>query len=181
MERLSRVHLLTLLLLALAPPAGARVLLSQKDALALAFPGLAVERRTAYLSEEQRKRAEEDGHVKVDSRVWSYYVAASSEGARGYAYFDSHVVRTMPETVMVVVDAGGTVRLVEVLAFAEPDDYLPRRRWLEQFRGQALDKELMVRRKIRNVAGASLTAEAATDAVRRVLAVHALVHGKRVK
>lgn len=172
---------LALLLLLCALPASARVLLSQKQALALAFPGLAVERRTAYLNPEQVKRAREAGRVKVESRVWTYYVGISSKGVEGYAYFDTHVVRTMPETFMAVVEPGGRLRFVELLAFLEPDDYLPGPRWLGLFGGRRLDADLLVRRGIRNITGSSLTSQALTDGVRRILAVHAVLHTEKVE
>ncbi|KAF0124265.1 MAG: FMN-binding domain-containing protein [Elusimicrobia bacterium] len=173
-----RITLKTLVLLLLcAPPASALMLLSQKQALALAFPGIAVERRTAYLTPEQVKRAQEAGRVKVAARVWTYYVGISSKGVEGYAYFDTHVVRTMPETFMAVVEPDGRLRFVELLAFLEPDDYLPGARWLDQFAGRRLDADLLVRRGIRNITGATLTAQALTDGVRRVLAVHSVLHG----
>ncbi len=171
--------ILAALLLALAAPVSARVLLSQKQALALAFqPGTAVERRTAYLSEEQVRRASESGRVKVASRVWTYYVGVSSAGTESYAYFETHNVRTMSETIMVVVESDGAVRFVEVLAFLEPEDWLPNPRWLNQFSGRRHDGTLMVRRGIRNITGATLTAQALTDSVRRILAVHAVLHLK---
>jgi hypothetical protein len=139
--------------------------------LALAFPDGQYERKTAYLTDTELKEASARGRVKVDSMVWHYY-----EGKDGWAYFETHVVRTMPETFMAVVNKDGSLRFLEVLAFAEPDDYLPRKRWLEQFPGRKLDGELFVRRAVRNVSGASLTAQALTDGARRVLAVHSVIH-----
>jgi hypothetical protein len=67
------------------------------------------------------------------------------------------------------------VARLEVLAFAEPEEYLPRARWYGQFLGRALDDELNLGRGIRGVSGATLTARATTRAVRRVLAVHAVL------
>lgn len=162
-----------------ASPAAARTLLSQKEALDLAFPrGTAMERRTAYLTEEQVRRAQEAGRVKIDSRLWTYYVGTSTQGVAGYAYFETHTVRTMAETFMAVLEPDGSVRFVELLAFLEPDDYKAGPRWLAQFSGKRLDDELMVRRGIRNITGASLTSQALTDGVRRVLAVHSVLHPK---
>lgn len=169
---------LALLLLG-APPARGRMLLSQKDALALAFPaGVKVERRTAYLDDEQLKAAEAQGRVKIASKVWSYYVGISSAGVVGYAYFDTHMVRTMPETFMAVLEPEGGVRFVELLSFQEPDDYQPSPRWLRQFMGKDLKDDLLVHRAIRNMTGASLTSEALSGGVRRILAVHLVLHSK---
>ena len=158
--------------------AGARALLTQKQALALAFPnGELVERKTAYLTNEQRAKAQQDGQVRIEQRVWTYYVGRGAAAA-SYAYFDTHVVRTMPETLMVALDSGGQVRFVEVLSFLEPDDYLPNKRWLSQFERKRLKDDLVAHRGVRNLGGASLTSQAAADAVRRVLAVHAQVQAQ---
>ena len=165
-----------------ALPAQARLLLSQKQALALAFdPSLMVERKTAYLSEEQAERAQREGQVQIDSRVWTYYVGSSSRGVEGYAYFDTHIVRTMSETFMAVLEPHGEIRFVELLSFLEPPDYEPKPRWLGQFGGKSLSTDLMVRRGIRNITGASLTSQKLTDGMRRILAVHSLLHAEKSK
>ncbi|MEK7383153.1 MAG: FMN-binding protein [Elusimicrobiota bacterium] len=181
MEPRTRLHLLNLAALLLAAvPARARVLLSQKEALALAFPaGTAVERRTAFLSDAQARAAEEAAGAKIESKVWTYYIGRSTAGVERTAYFESHLVRTMNETFMVVVGPDGTVEFVEILSFAEPDEYRASKRWLGQFSGRKLGTELMLRRGLRNITGASLTCEAVTRGVRRVLAVHRALAGTR--
>ncbi|RMF71251.1 MAG: FMN-binding protein, partial [Acidobacteria bacterium] len=84
---------------------------------------------------------------------------------------DTHVVRTLPETVLVVVGPDLRVRRVEVLAFKAPRDYLPSDRWLAQFDGVPLDDDTALKRRIRVLSGATLSSRAITRAVRRVLAV----------
>jgi len=76
---------------------------------------------------------------------------------------------------MVALDAAGAVSRVEVLSFREPQEYLPRDAWYEQFDGRRLDAELRLKRGVRGVTGATLTARATTEAVRRVLALHAVI------
>jgi hypothetical protein len=58
-----------------------------------------------------------------------------------------------------------------MLAFHEPPEYGPPSNWLAQFDHQALDDELRVRGDIDGITGATLTANAITASVRRVLAV----------
>ena len=106
-----------------------------------------------------------------------YHATRNGKDA-GTAYFDSHVVRTLPETLMVVVDPQGKVTRVEVLAFAEPEDYLPPGAWYGQFLGQGLSDDLALGHRIRSVTGASLTARATTEAVRRVLAIHQVLQAR---
>lgn len=172
----SRKALRTLLCLTLAAaPVAAKVFLSVDEALKLAFPGCQVERKTAYLTAEQVRRARELSGVEVPSALVTYYLARRAGQPAGTAYFDTHRVRTLPETLMVVVDPQGRVARVEVIAFREPEDYLPRGAWYEQFRGHGLDRELQLKQGIHPVTGATLTARATTDAVRRVLALHQVI------
>ena len=82
----------------------ARVLLTQDEALRLAFSDAVVERRTAYLEQEQVEEAAESAGVPVTSALVPHYVATLDGEPVGVAYFDTHVVRTEAETVMVVVN-----------------------------------------------------------------------------
>jgi len=155
--------------------AWATVLITVEEALELAFPDAAIERQTLFLS-EQRDRVAEDSGAEVSSSIATRYVARDGDGVvRGWAYLDTHRVRTLPETVMVVLDADGRVRRVEVVTFREPLEYMPRRGWYEQYEGQELDDDLALKRDIRPVTGATLTARATTEAVRRALALHAVM------
>lgn len=176
----SRKALAVLLLVALAAaaPAAAKVFLTVDEALKLAFPDSQVERKTGYLTAEQVRRAQELAGVEVPSALVTYYVARRSGQPAGTAYIDTHRVRTLPETLLIVVDPQGKVSRVEVVAFREPEEYLPRGAWYDQFRGHGLDRELQLKQGIHPVTGASLTARATTDAVRRVLALHQVLGGK---
>lgn len=170
---MNRRRLAALLLLTVVSVAEARVFLDQEQALKLAFPaGATVERKSLYLDEPTKQKIEALAKAKVESGHVPYYVGRSSGSVVGTAFFSTHNVRTMPETVMVVVNPDGTVKLVEMLAFYEPEDYLPPKRWMGLFTGKPLDKDLWVKRGIRNVTGATLTTQAITDAVRRSLAIY---------
>jgi hypothetical protein len=166
---------------ALAVPAVARanVFLSQEEALRLAFPGAKVAARNAFLTDEQRRAAKAlSGEEELPSALVRYYVATAAADGRpaGEAFFDTHVVRTMSETVMVVVTPDAKIGRIEVLSFSEPEEYMPRAKWYEQFQGKPLDDELSLKRSIHPVSGATLTARATTDAARRVLAIYRVLH-----
>ena len=159
-----------------AAAAGAKVFLTPEEALKLAFPGAAIERKTAYLTGAQQKAAQKlSGDEDLPSALATYYVGTKDGRLVGTAYIDTHTVRTMPETIMVVVDPSGAIARIEVLSFSEPEEYLPKPHWYEQFQGKPLDDELSMKQGIRAVTGATLTARATTDAARRVLAVHKVI------
>ena len=163
---------LALGLLGLALPVSAKVFLSVDEALKTAFPGCPVEHRTAFLTPAQVQQVKGLGGVEVPSALISYYECKDAKGPAVTAWFDTHRVRTLPETLMIVVDPQGKVARIEVISFREPEEYMPRGAWYQQFLGKRLDADLQLKRGIRPVTGASLTARATTDAVRRVLALH---------
>jgi hypothetical protein len=163
-----------LLAMLVTTAAHARVLLTQEQALATAFPAtVKVTRQKFFLTPEQVAAARRESGVDFDDRMIVRY--AGSDGRA--AYFDTHRVRTEPETVMVVVNADGSVDRVEILAFNEPTDYFPKRRWLDQLLHRKLDGELALNRGVRPISGASLTGRALVNATRKVLALHHAVMG----
>ena len=136
-----------------------------------------MERRTAYLSEQELERARTlaGADVNVEAAIVTYYVGRDGSRSVGVAYFDAHRVRTLQEVLMIVVTPEAQVKSIEVLRFSEPRDYLAPGGWLEQFERRGLDEELSVRRGIVNITGATLTSSAVTRAVRRTLALHDVV------
>ena len=165
------------LLLAAWPGRGAsaRVYMTQEEALRLAFPApQAHERRTLYLDEAQAGRLAEASGTAVETRVVPYYVGRSGDQVSGYAYFDTHLVRTLPETVMVRLTPDGAIAGIDIVSFDEPEDYKVSPRWLDQFRGKSGGDAARLPAGIRVMTGATLSARAITDAARRVLALHRL-------
>jgi hypothetical protein len=84
-------------------------------------------------------------------------------------------VRTKKESLLISLDGRGRVVRLDVTAFLEPSEFRAPEAWLRQYRGRALEDGLTVNRAIRPIAGATLTARAANDAVRRVLAIDAIL------
>ena len=163
--------------LAALPLPGRAQLLTQDEALALAFPGAVTERHTAYLGEADLARARDlaGEDVEIEQSVVTYYVARDGRAPVGVAYFDAHRVRTEQEVLMVVVGLDGRVRRVETVSFREPPEYMAPERWMRLFDGRELSPELSVRRDIPNITGATLTSGAVTGAVRRMLALHRVI------
>ena len=179
MRHLLRFVVLSLLALpspAAAAKGGEKVLLRLDEALELAFPGCQVERGTVYLTKEQEARLEKLAGTEPLRSIAHPYVARKDGKVVGTAYVEAHRVRTLRETLFVVVDPERRVRRIEVLSFGEPEDYLPRGRWYGQFQGRRLDDELNLKRGIHGITGATLTARATTASVRRALALHRVLN-----
>ena len=159
-------------------PAQAQVL-TQAEALALAFPDAdEIQRRTAFLDDEQLERIGELAGPGVDppSGIVTHYVALDGGEPMGVAYFDSHRVRTLDQVLMIVVGSDNRVRRVETVSRQEPPEYEAPAGWLDLFRTRDLGPDLSLKGEIPTLTGATLTARAVTDAVRRILAVHQAIH-----
>jgi Na+-translocating ferredoxin:NAD+ oxidoreductase RnfG subunit len=151
--------------------AAAKVFASQNQALAEAFPDATrIERDSHILSKSETARIEALVHEKLESRIVVLHTAYQDDRVLGHAHIDVHNVRTQPEAFMVVLNPEGVVRSVRILAFHEPLDYLPTERWYAQFEGKTRQDKLRVGRDVHGVVGATLSARAAADGVRRMLA-----------
>jgi hypothetical protein len=154
----------------------ARIFMTQQEALAAAFPaGAKVTRQTFFLTKQQIDDAQRESGVKFDQQLVIRYMGTAGDKIAGYAYFDTHRVRTEPETVMIVVTPDGRVDRIDILSFEEPTDYFPKKRWVDQILGRKLDNELSLNKAIRPLSGASLTGQAIVNASRKILALHHVI------
>ena len=145
--------------------------ISREEALALAFPGAAVTSERIFLTDAQVDHIEELSHADVDSKLYARYIATQNGEVIGRAYVDTHQVRTKKESLVVSLNADGRVRRIDVTVFLEPPDYIAGPSWMAQFYDRPLDRDLAIQRVIRPIAGATITANTVTLAVRRVMAL----------
>ncbi len=151
----------------------AQVFKTQHKALQEVFPNSdSIERKTLFLTDEQVNQIQRLAKTKLESKIVTFYVGEKADSTTGYAFFESNIVRTKPETFMVVLDKKARVQFVEVLAFYEPLDYLPTSNWFALFTDKILSDELWPKRNIHNITGATLSVHAITQGVRKMLAIY---------
>lgn len=156
-------------------PLRAESLVSREEALAAIFPGATFKSERIFLSEKEQRDVAKLARAEVPSALWARYLVFSNGKEIGRAYVDTHVVRTKKESLLICLDEQGNVKRIEVTAFLEPPDYRASSRWYEQYYGKPLSNDLNLQRAIRPIAGATLTATATNNAVRRVLAIDHLL------
>lgn len=150
----------------------AKVYHARDEALDLAFPGAErVEARDVFLTGEQHDRIEKLSSAPLDTKLVTIYAGWRDGAPAAYAIFDTHTVRTFPETLLVVLSPQGAIQAIHILAFYEPEEYLPARRWLDTLGGARLDNDLQVGRNVTAITGSTLSTRAVTSAVRRALAI----------
>lgn len=150
----------------------AKVFYAKDEALKIAFPDAdQVEMRTFILRDTEVQKAEQLARTRIESKLFTFYIGKRGGRVIGYAAIDAHTVRTLPETFMVVLSPEGSVKTTLILAFHEPPEYLASERWLKQFQDKKLSPELGVGRDIAGIAGSTLTSQAMTQGVRKILAL----------
>src|SRR5687768_3890294 len=128
-----RLTLLTVpLLLFAALTAQARELIAPEDALRAAFPGCELERAPVHLDAPLRERVARRSGIPGVPGIGFRWIARRDGQCVGSAWFDTHRVRTLRETLLIAIDAEGKLLDVVVVAFGEPPEYLPRRKFYEQ-------------------------------------------------
>ena len=144
---------------------------SREEALAAVFPGATIDADRVYLSDAQAARIAELARGEMETKIIARYVARQGGRVVGRAYVDTHVVRTKRESLLISLGADGRVRRIDVTAFLEPREYLAPEPWMRQYDAKPLGDDLAIQRAIRPIAGATLTAHAVNEAVRRILAL----------
>ena len=149
---------------------------SQEQALHDAFPDAdSFEAKSFVLDDAQASHLRELAETDPERRIWTIHSARRGTELLGYAVLDVRTVRTLPEALLIVLTPDGAVRSVRVLAFHEPTEYQPPDRWLALLSGKKLGPELHLKRDIHQIAGATLSSQSVTRAVRTALALYQVV------
>jgi hypothetical protein len=157
-------------------PAAAKVFYTRSEAVALAFPDAdRIEDETVLLEDDQLERVQALAGSELDSRIVRIHRGFRGGDLLGYAFIDVHNVRTLPEAFLVVLTPAGAVASLRVLAFHEPLEYMPTERWYEQFEDATLARALRLGRDVHGIVGATLSARATAQGVRRALALYEVV------
>ena len=157
----------------------AQVYLTKDEALRMYIPDeKKVTSKTIFLRDEQVQLIQSSARAKMDSKILTYYEYAESGKLQNVAFFETQTVRTHPATYMIVLNSDGSVKGVEMLAFFEPEDYLPPKNWFAQFGRKGLKDDMHTKRGIPNVAGATLSAQTITESVRKYMTAYELLFSK---
>ncbi len=167
----SIVGLLAVVLTLRAGPAASGGLITREQALISAFPGATIKAERIFLTEAEMKEAGELAGNPIASALIARYTAFNDGREAGRAYVDTHIIRTKKESLLIILDAEGALKRIEVTAFLEPQEYMAPGNWYAQYQDKRLTRELHIQREIRPLAGATLTAAATNQAARRVLAI----------
>jgi len=146
--------------------------LSHDEALLEVFPGSATYRvETITLDDDRVQQAEASLYRKIAERTVDVTLCYDDEGRfMGYAVVSDEQGKYRPITFVVGIEPDFKVKKVAVMVYREDrggEVRMPR--FLYQYRGKSVDDPLRVNRDIVNISGATISARAITDGVKKVL------------
>lgn len=144
------------------------------------YPSSSIKIKNITLYEEDLKNVRKLSGENFKERLVTFYIINFNDNTRYYAYFDVHIVRTLPQVVLFVINEMGEFDLVKIISFREPQEYKADENWLNIFKGKSLDKDLIrLKKDIPNMTGATITAKAISNNARKVLALWKVVFKDR--
>lgn len=166
------IALIFLLLSLVALPAQAKLLVKPEEALKSAFgPSATVHKKNILLNADEVKKAQKLAHEPIKDHVFTFYVIKDKDKLRGYAGLLTKEVRTKDETSLFILSPQGQLKSIEVIAFYEPPEYIPKDSWFKSFKGKDLRSKFTLGGDIPTLSGATMSAEALTDSAKIILAV----------
>lgn len=138
-----------------------------------------MEKKSLILTKKQFSQIQQKAKAKVDTKVYRYYALSNNGETIGYAILGFRKVRTKKATVLYGFDTKGTLKFTEIMAFAEPPEYIPSTIWMSQLQEKSATEHLTVGKDIPTISGATLSARSVTDGARVARAIYEIVLKQR--
>jgi Na+-translocating ferredoxin:NAD+ oxidoreductase RnfG subunit len=154
-------------------PATAVRYLTKEEALHIAMPEAQdIQVQQIQLTPEQQKRVADKVAEPIATETFIFYVGKHNGQVDGYAYITDKKGRHRPITFVVGIKTDCTVQDVAIMIYREPRGYeVKEKRFLRQYRRKAIDDPIEVHRDIKNISGATISAESVSAGVREALAI----------
>ena len=171
---MKKIYFITLILFII--PANfsfGKVFNTRDKSLTAAFPKATnIEKIQVFLNDTQSEKIKQKAKTNIDSKLYTFYRATEGNREIGYAVIDTHTLRTTTETVLFVLNCDGSLKYTEILAFFEPQDYMPGNKWMNTFKNKSIKDKIKVGRDIPDITGATITSNSFSDATRKILAIY---------
>lgn len=131
------------------------------------------EKQNLFLEKNDVKKIEEKSEVKLYGGLALRYVETCGE-QKTYHYVDSHIVRTLNETVVVSIKNNKVISF-KVASFGEPQEYKAPSKWYGKFGGYDGKKLLKVNDNVDALSGATLTVNSSVSAVNKIMVMHKIL------
>jgi len=125
-------------------------------------------KENVFLTTRQKSQIESLLDDELHSQILLRY-KSNCANTQGHVYIDSHIVRTLNETVVAHVETN-SIRKYEIASFMEPKEYLAPQKWINQFLGKSYD-DANKQFKVDALSGATLSASAIKKSAMKILVI----------
>ena len=165
--------ILLILLILITIPLSAKVLISPIDAMKQSFgTNVTVVKKNILINNKQAKTIQTNAKTKLSSKIFRTFKATKGNEILGYGVLINKKVRSKNAVVLYLISKESTLVGIEIIAFNEPMEYIPSKKWISQFENVPTDKQLRVGREIPTITGATLSARSITDSSRLAFAFY---------
>lgn len=147
-------------------------LISPDEALARAYgKDSVIKQEKLTLTPGEVQDISASANTKVKTSKFRIFSVIRGEKTVAHAVLITQTVRTKSAAVLYMIAPGGTIEAVEIVAFNEPDEFIPPASWIAHFQGKGPADPLRLDGDIPNITGATMSARVITDGSRIALAI----------
>jgi Na+-translocating ferredoxin:NAD+ oxidoreductase RnfG subunit len=149
----------------------AGLLIKPEQVLKEEFVDAVISKKNILLNKSQVKKIQNLSKSKLHSSIITTYLVQKDGKVLAYGIIHIHKVRTKKETVLFILSPDCKIQDIEIIAFYEPPEYMPNKKWLETFKGKSSKDELRLKRDVPNITGATLSSKAITLSSKQVISI----------
>lgn len=124
------------------------------------------------LTDIQAKKIQENSHVKLDGKNFKVFKAQLSGKTVGYGVLINRKIRSKNGVVLYLISSDSVLKGIEVIAFNEPAEYIPSKKWISQFNDIKSEKIDEASKNIPAITGATLSAKTFVDGSKIAFALY---------
>lgn len=165
--------LLLYLLIFLTLPLSAKMLISPINAMEQNYGAKCkIVEDSIILSAAEAKKIQEASQVKLGSKIFKIFKALQDGKTIGYGVLINRKIRSKNGVVLYMISQESVLKGIEVIAFNEPMEYVPSKKWISQFENVKTDAPLALDKNIPTITGATLSAKSFVDGSRVAFAIY---------
>ncbi len=137
--------------------------------------------KSLLLSEQDKKNIKEKFKINVEESIFKTFVVKNSKDivlGHGLLYTDK--VKTKNMTLLILLNSSGHLETIEVVAFSEPMEYKPSKKWLGKHYNNKKLPEFIISKRTANISGATLSAHSVYKSAKVITAVWHYLNSKEV-
>ena len=176
---MKQISIIFLLISLITASLFAKVLISPIDAMKENYSQNAkIMKKTIKLTDSLFHKIQKEAKTKLKTRTYTLYIAKEKGKILGYGILINKKVRSK-NAVIIYLISDGVLKGIEIIAFNEPQEYLPNKTWQSQFKNQKTDKMLELDKDIPTITGATLSARSVVESSRIAFAIYnQIIEGK---